>query len=321
MGAWNAANIPNLRGKTAVVTGANSGLGRYTALELARHGAHVVLACRDQGKGASAVDWIRDNAGESGGVAATGADGGAELAELDLADLASVRRFASTFASEHDGLDLLVNNAGVMAIPYRVTADGFEMQFGTNHLGHFALTAGLLPCLLARPMARVVTVSSLAHLIGGIHFADLQHERGYSKWGAYAQSKLANLLFAFELDRRAKQAGSSLVSVAAHPGYAHTNLQAAGPEMAGHRWQARAWEGLNHVIAQSAAGGALPSLYAATAPDVTGGQFFGPAFGMRGHPTVSPCMPAARNPDTARRLWEVSEQLTGMSYAALSPIG
>ena len=307
---WKARNIPDLTGRTAIVTGANSGLGLYTALELARHGAQVVLACRNQSKGAEAIDYLRRQAG--------GID--VELASLDLADLGSVRKFATAFAGDHGGLDLLVNNAGVMAIPYRLTADGFEMQFGTNHLGHFALTGSLLPSLLARPAPRVVTVSSMAHLFGSISFADLQHEHGYSKWSAYGQSKLANLLFMFELDRRARAAGVPLVSVAAHPGYAHTNLQTAGPNMSGMKLQARAWDVVSAIVGQSAARGALPTLYAASAPDATGGEFFGPAFIARGFPVRSLSMPAADSKESAARLWEVSEELTGVSYTALQTL-
>jgi len=305
--AWNAMSMPDLTGQTAVVTGANSGLGLFTALELARHGAQVVLACRNQVKGKEAIDFLHAEAGEID----------IALGTLDLADLGSVREFAAAFAAEHDGLDVLVNNAGVMAIPYRLTADGFEMQFGTNHLGHFALTGLLLPALLARPAPRVVTVSSFMHVVGSINFDDLQHEHGYSKWLAYGQSKLANLLFMYELDRRSRAGGVPLVSVAAHPGYAHTNLQTAGPEMGGRKLQAQAWEVLNRVVAQSAARGALPTLYAASAADVTGGEFFGPAFLARGFPTRSLAMPTAHNAETAARLWDVSEQLTGVSFAAL----
>jgi NAD(P)-dependent dehydrogenase (short-subunit alcohol dehydrogenase family) len=298
-----------MAGKTAVVTGANSGLGYFTASELARHGAHVVLACRNQTRGAEAVASIEAEVPRAD----------LKLAILDLSELESVRQFAKQYDAEHDGLDLLVNNAGVMAIPHRRTADGFEMQFGTNHLGHFALTGLLLPALLNRPASRVVTVSSMAHLIGRISFDDLQHEKSYSKWQAYGQSKLANLLFARELDRRAKRAGSVLISVAAHPGYAATNLQTAGPEMAGQRLQARVMEVLNRVVAQPAAQGALPTLYGASAAGVVGGEFFGPnqIFGMRGYPTRSLSSPAGRSVETAGRLWTVSEDLTGVTFGAL----
>ena len=301
---WKAADIGDLHHRNAVVTGANSGLGFFTALELARHGAHVVLACRSLERGAAAAEQIEKEV--------PGAD--VTLSQLDLADLRSIRAFAAAFESGHDGLDILVNNAGVMAIPRAQTADGFEMQFGTNHLGHFALTGLLMPALLVRHAPRVVTVSSLMHLIGHINFDDPQRQRRYSKWLAYGQAKLSNLLFAFELDRRANKTGIPLVSVAAHPGYAATNLQAAGPTMAGRPLQARAMEALNVVIAQSAARGALPTLYGATAPNVSGGQFFGPSFGMRGWPVRSLASPAAHSRDAAARLWSLSEELTGVTF-------
>lgn len=302
---WTAEDIPDQRGRTAVVTGANSGLGFHTALELARHGQTVVLACRDLDKAATAAERIDKEVPGARTI----------VARLDLADLASVRAFAAEFATVHAGLDVLVNNAGVMAIPHQRTADGFEMQFGTNHLGHFALTGLLMDALRARPSSRVVTVSSLVHLIGTIHFDDPQQERRYSKWVAYGQSKLANLLFALELDRRARRAGIDLVSVAAHPGYADTNLQSRGPMLADRPVTARVMDLGNRLLAQSAAQGALPSLYAATAPDVNGGEFFGPSLGLRGYPVRCPASPAARNVGTAERLWSLSEELTGVTYS------
>jgi NAD(P)-dependent dehydrogenase (short-subunit alcohol dehydrogenase family) len=307
MSRWTTADLPDLHAKTAVVTGANSGLGYQTALALAGAGATVVLACRNQAKGEEALSRVRETHPASR----------AELASLDLADLSSVRAFASAFAETHDGLDILVNNAGVMAIPHRRTADGFEMQFGTNHLGHFALTGLLLPSLLARPAPRVVTVSSIMHVIGRINFRDLQHERMYSKWMAYGEAKLANLLFAFELDRRARAAGLDLTSAAAHPGYASTNLQTAGPLMAGNAARARGMEVLNRVIGQSDAAGALPTLFAATADGVRGGQFFGPDLVLRGGPARSPSMPWAHSRRVASRLWDVSQELTGVTYDKL----
>jgi NAD(P)-dependent dehydrogenase (short-subunit alcohol dehydrogenase family) len=308
MARWTTGDIPDLHGKTAIVTGANSGLGYQTARALAGAGAQVVLACRNQVKGAGALDRIR----------AEEPAAGVELASLDLSDLSSVRAFATGFAEAHAGLDLLINNAGVMAIPHERTVDGFEMQFGTNHLGHFALTGLVLPSLLARPGARVVTVSSIMHTIGRINFGDLQHERFYSKWLAYGQAKLANLLFAFELDRRAGAAGVELISVAAHPGYASTNLQTAGPILAGNAAQARFMSILNRLIGQSDANGALPSLYAATAPNVARGDFIGPELWLRGSPTTSRSMPWAHNRAVAARLWEVSEQLTGVTFDKLA---
>ena len=312
MAVWTTADIPALAGRTVVVTGANSGLGFETALAMARSGAQVVLACRDQVRGAAALDRLI--------VEAPGAE--VELAELDLADLASVRAFAAGFSAGHDRLDVLVNNAGVMAIPRRETADGFEMQFGTNHLGHVALTGLLLDLLLATAGARVVTVSSMAAMGSRIRFDDLQGRHHYGKWSAYGQSKLANQLFAVELDRRLARAGADVISVAAHPGYAATNLQLVAPQMEGSDLMERMSRLGNVVFAQSAADGALPSLYAATSPQVGGGQFFGPdrLFGMRGHPKQVPFLKAATDAGVASRLWTVSEELTGVRFGALDGV-
>ena len=300
---WTSAHIPDLAGRSAVVTGANSGLGLEVARELARRGAAVVLACRDLAKGERALDAVRETA--------TGPE--PQLARLDLADLASVAGFASAQDASHpEGLDLLVNNAGIMAPPRGVTSDNFESQFGTNHLGHFALTGRLLPALLRRPCPRVVTVSSVAHRMGRIDFDDLQGARRYRRWRAYGQSKLANLLFALELDRRARAAGTALVSVAAHPGYAATKLQTSSPPA----HEALAMRLLNPLIAQSAAMGALPVLFAATVDDLPGGTYIGPdgPGEVRGHPRpVSPSR-RAEDPEVARRLWEASERLTRVSF-------
>ena len=237
--------------------------------------------------------------------------------ELDLANLASVRGFSDAFHLEHPALHVLVNNAGVMAIPYRQTADGFEMQFGTNHLGHFALTGLLLDRLVATEGARVVNVSSGAHRFGSIHFDDLQWKQNYRKWRAYGQSKLANLLFTFELQRRADAAGKKLLSVACHPGYAATNLQAVGPKMMGSSMAEYLMDLGNRAFAQSAAMGALPTEYAAVAPDVHGGEYIGPdgVGEFWGHPKRVPCSAAAKDTAAAAKLWEVSEQLTNVHYA------
>jgi NAD(P)-dependent dehydrogenase (short-subunit alcohol dehydrogenase family) len=299
MRGWTANDIPDLSGRRAVVTGANSGIGYHTALQLARHGASVVLACRSAERGQAAFDRIRK--------AAPAAD--LALGALDLADLASVRTFADRYGAEP--VDVLVNNAGVMAIPRRATADGFETQFGTNHLGHFALTGLLLPALRSAPSARVVTVTSGFAWTGRLDFDDLQGERRYRKWAAYAQAKLANLLFAKELDRRFPE----LTSVAAHPGYAATNLQRTGPRMQGNTLMEKATGIGNALIAQSAAAGALPSLYAATA-DVEGGACYGPRLlQYRGAPAKVVTPPHANRPGLGERLWEVSETLTGVTYA------
>ena len=303
---WSARDIPDLTGVRAIVTGATSGLGLETARELVRHGAGVVLAVRDPSRGSAAAAAIARDTGRDA----------PEARALDLADLSSVRAFADGW----DGrLDLLVNNAGVMALPYGVTADGFEMQFGTNHLGHFALTGLVLAALLRADAPRVVTVSSGVHRTGRIDFDDLQGERSYARWQAYARSKLANLLFAFELQRRADAARVRLRSVAAHPGYAATNLQAAGPRMEGNRFREAVMKVGNTLFGQSAAAGALPQLYAATAPDVRGGEYFGPRGPMesRGAPTRVKASASAHDAALATRLWEVSEELTGVGYEAL----
>ncbi|HWM62897.1 MAG TPA: oxidoreductase [Solirubrobacterales bacterium] len=299
---WTAEQIPDQTGRTAVVTGANSGLGEIVARELARAGADVIVACRDTGKGETAADSIR---GDVPGASVS-------VWELDLASLASVRAFAERFADKHDGLDLLINNAGVMASPQRKTADGFELQFGTNHLGHFALTAQLLDSLEGREDARVVTVSSGAHKIGRIRFDDLQGEHSYRRWRAYSQSKLANVLFALELDRRLRASGATVSSLAAHPGYAATNLQSA----AAPAFDRAIMVMTNRLLAQSAEMGALPLLYAATRPNLDGGLFIGPdGFEeQRGYPKVTRPVRAGRDEETAKRLWSVSEELTGVEY-------
>ena len=300
---WTASDIPEQTGRVAVVTGANSGLGVITARELARAGAKVVIACRDTAKGETAAAEIR--------AQVPGAD--LDVRALDLADLASVRGFVARLVGERDQVDLLINNAGVMAPPRRTTVDGFESQFGTNHLGHFALTGLMLPSLLAAPAPRVVTLSSGAHRIGKMNFDDLQGERSYNNWRAYGQSKLANLLFCFELDRRARAAGTKLISLAAHPGYAATNLQFAGPAAF---YEKAIMTVTNRVLAQSAEMGALPTLYAATVPDLPGGAFIGPDGFMeqRGHPHIVTATGRAYDEADWRRLWEISEELTGVSY-------
>jgi NAD(P)-dependent dehydrogenase (short-subunit alcohol dehydrogenase family) len=299
---WTAEQIPDQDGRIAVVTGANSGLGLAVSRELARRGARVILACRNAGKGAQAKRAI-----ETAVPAAQ-----LELKALDLGELASVASFAENFCAEHDGLDLLVNNAGVMAPPRRETKDGFELQLGTNLLGHFALTARLIGAMQERADARVVTVSSNAHKMGRINFDDLQSQRRYSRWGAYAQSKLADLLFALELDRRLRAAGSQVKSLAAHPGYAATNLQTAAPPLL----DALVMRVTNVLIAQSADAGALPLLYAATQPDLEGGTYVGPdgIAESRGHPRVARPSAAARDEALAARLWSVAEELTGLRF-------
>lgn len=299
------ADIPDQAGHTVLVTGANSGLGLQTATVLAGRGATVLLACRDPQRGRAALDLVR---ARSGGVDAT-------LIQLDLADLSSVRKAADEVgAITGNRLDALVNNAGVMASPLRRTADGFELQIGTNHLGHAALTWLLAPALV--PGARVITVSSLAHRSGGLDVEDLNWEqRRYNTAAAYSASKLANLLFTFELDRRTRNAGRDLLAVAAHPGLTDTELvpniarmHSAGPLAHLVRWG-------NKLVSQGVTTGALPQLYAATAADVRGGEYFGPtSLGQtRGAPGRVAASQAARDQHTARLLWERTAQLTGVT--------
>jgi NAD(P)-dependent dehydrogenase (short-subunit alcohol dehydrogenase family) len=303
---WNTHDIPDQSGRTAVVTGANSGIGYVTARELARKGARVVLACRSEARGHEAGDRM---AAEVPGAEV-------EFRRLDLGDLSSVRQFAAAFS--YDRLDLLVNNAGVMALPYGTTADGFETQFGVNHLGHFALTGLLLPKLLATPGARVVTLSSGAHALSNIDINDLNSERRYRRWTAYARSKTANLLFTHELARRLAAHGWDVVAAAAHPGYAATNLQTTGPRMSGRRASELLTRISIRVFAQSAEAGALPTLYAATAPEVRPDSFAGPALaGWRGSPAPAWRAPWTLNDRVGERLWAASEELTGVTYDQL----
>jgi NAD(P)-dependent dehydrogenase (short-subunit alcohol dehydrogenase family) len=306
---WTVGQMPDQSGRFALVTGANSGLGLITARELVRAGARVVLACRNTDKGAIALGEITTEMPEAK----------AELAALDLASLDSIRSFAQEFTNAHDGLDLLINNAGVMAPPRRTTKEGFELQFGTNHLGHFALTGLLLGALEGRKGARVVTVSSTAHRMGRINFDDLHGERRYRRWRAYGQSKLANLIFALELDRRLRAAGSTISSLAAHPGYAATNLQSASAPALDRAVMAVT----NRLIAQDADVGALSLLYAATQPGLEGGTYVGPdgRGEQRGHP--QPEAAPTRNAldeAVAARLWAVSEEATGVHFDLPAPV-
>ena len=308
MSEWTTADMPDLSGETVIVTGANSGLGFEGSRAFADAGATVVMACRSVERGESAADEIRHDAPA----------GDLSVLELDLADLDSVATFAEAFTDAYDDLRVLCNNAGVMAIPRSETEDGFEMQFGVNHLGHFALTGHLLDTLRETDgESRVVTQSSGLHENGEMRFDDLHGEREYDKWGAYGQSKLANLLFAFELDRRLDAAGvDGVTSLGCHPGYADTNLQRRGPEQAGSTLRLAMMKVANAVVAQDAATGALPMLYAATAPDIDGGEYVGPSglMNMRGPPAEDTPSREARDPERARRLWSVSEDLTGVTY-------
>ncbi len=304
---WTMDKMPSQEGKTALVTGANSGLGYYAVLGLARKGARVVMACRNLEKGEKARERITEAV--PGNRPA--------LMKLDLADLASVREFAENFRAEYSHLDLLINNAGLMAIPYRKTADGFEMQFGVNHLGHFALTGLLWPLLEAAPGSRVVNVSSSAHRMGEIAFDDLHWDnRTYRRWKAYGMSKLANILFTRELVRRLDGADKGVTVAAAHPGYAASNLLAKGSEMQGKRFGQRMAAVVNGVFAQSTEMGTLPILYAATEQDVEQGAYYGPGgfARMYGYPVRETPDPRRDDPEVARRLWDVSQELTGISY-------
>jgi NAD(P)-dependent dehydrogenase (short-subunit alcohol dehydrogenase family) len=308
MADWTAAQIPSQAGKTALITGANSGIGYQAALELARHGAHVILGCRDAAKGQAALERLhREAPGAS-----------CEVLQLDMASLASIRAAAASIAGRGKALDLLINNAGVMALPKReLTEDGFERQFGTNHLGHFALTGLLLPTLLLAESPRVVTVASLAHRNGKIDLDNLQSERSYKPWDAYGASKLANILFALELDRRAKAVGSQLKSLPVHPGIAVTNIIDNGPGGGG--LKAIILKIFSPILMQPDAAGALPTLYAATSPEARGGQYIGPAgfMEMKGAPVVVHPRPQGQDMAVAAKLWTASEQLTGVTYPAL----
>ncbi|SFG48864.1 NAD(P)-dependent dehydrogenase, short-chain alcohol dehydrogenase family [Halopelagius inordinatus] len=305
---WTAAEMPDLSGSRVVVTGANSGLGFEATKAFARKGAHVVMACRSRERGREAMRGVRD---EVPAASLT-------LGELDLADLDSVRAFAETFDEEFGALDVLCNNAGVMAIPRRETEQGYEMQFGVNHLGHFALTGLLFDALReSSGESRVVTQSSGVHENGEMDFDDIDGEDGYDEWEAYAQSKLSNLLFAYELQRRLDSGGiDEVTSVGCHPGYAATNLQRRGPEMSGSKLRLAAMRVANAVVAQSAEMGSLPMLYAATADDVEGGDYVGPTglMGMRGYPGKVESSDLSHDEDDARRLWDLSEDRTGVAF-------
>jgi len=305
---WSAAHVPDLSDRTYVVTGANSGIGYEAARVLAERGARVVLACRTESKARDALDGIRQ----------ARADARVEFGALDLASLKSVRAFAEECARRFpEGLDGLVNNAGVMALPRRLTEDGFETQLGTNHLGHFALTARLLPLLVRRPAARVVTVSSGMHWVGRVRLDDLMGERAYQDWLSYAQSKLANLLFTHELQRRLAARHPHVLATAAHPGYAASNLLQNSASAWGGSLSARVYTLGNAVFAQSTVAGALPTVRALVDPAAKGGEFYGPSAWLWGAPTLATRSRAARDDAAARALWEASERLTGERFEGL----
>ncbi|MCB9451066.1 MAG: SDR family NAD(P)-dependent oxidoreductase [Anaerolineaceae bacterium] len=302
---WITQNIPNLNGKVIIVTGANSGTGYEAAKEVARKGAQTIMACRSMDKAQTALARIQ---AEIPGATA-------EIMPLDLASLDSIRQFAEAFKTKYTRLDVLLNNAGIMMTPYGKTVDGFEQQFGTNHLGHFALTGLLLDLLLATPGARVVNVSSNAHKRGDVDFDNLMFANGldYTPTRAYGRSKLANLLFTYELQRRLTAAGSATIAIAAHPGVSRTNL---ANHLAERNWYMRLLLPIGIRLFQSAAMGALPLLRAATDPQAVGSQYYGPngPGETRGYPVVVQSNGASHNTEDARKLWQVSEELTGVSY-------
>jgi NAD(P)-dependent dehydrogenase (short-subunit alcohol dehydrogenase family) len=305
MAPWTVADIPLQSGKFAIVTGANSGIGYDTALELARAGAEVIVATRSAKRGEAAVERIQ----------AALPRALVRFEVLDLASLASVRHFAGRIKANHGTLDILVNNAGVMALPRRrLTVDGFETQLGVNFLGHFLLTALLLPLLMKAEAPRVVQISSIAHRRGKIALDDLQAEKSYKPWRVYQQSKLAMLMFALELQRRSDAGGWGITSLAAHPGIALTELAANGP---GQRsLTARFWPILGHFVAHSSADGALPTLFAATAPDAVPGGYYGPTGfkEFRGPPGVAKIEPKAQDAAVAKALWTAAERLVVQTF-------
>ena len=306
MAKWTASDIPDQTGRTILITGANSGLGLRSAEALAAAGARVLMACRNATKAAAAQQQ----------VAAKATGPAPEVVPLDLSDLDDVATCAKRLADDLERIDVLMNNAGVMAVPKARTAQGFEMQMGTNHLGHFALTGRVLPLLLAADAPRVITISSFGHKPGHIRWDDPNWEKGrYSAWPAYFQTKLANLLFTTELDRQAGEHGDKLLAAAAHPGYAATNLVASGPGSA-NAVMRRGGAVVDKLLGQPDSMGALPQLYAATMPDVDGNDYFGPdgLLEQRGYPTKVGRTRKAQDADAAKRLWALSEDLTGVSY-------
>lgn len=305
--SWGVDKMPDQSGRTVVITGANSGLGFEGAKAFAQQGAHVVMACRNRDRARSARNEIQSSLEEPS----------LSVLELDLASLESVRSFVDTFLQAYDDLHVLCNNAGVMAIPKQETDDGFEMQFGVNHLGHFALTGLLLDRLReTKGETRVVTHSSGLHENGKVDFENLHGGHEYDMWDAYAQSKLANLLFAYELDRRLSAVGANVTSVGCHPGYADTGLQRRGPEMMGSRLRLWAMKLANALVAQPAEQGALPMLYAATAAEIAGGEYIGPGgfMNMRGPPEKQASSDHSTDEALAARLWDRSEELTGVTF-------
>ena len=293
---WTKEDIPDQSGKIAIVTGANSGLGYEVTRVLAKNGAHVVMGCRNLEKAEVAFNQIiTDDINSS-----------LEIIRLDLSDLASVKDFVSEFSKKHQSLDILCNNAGVMMTPYQKTVDGFELQLGTNHFGHFALTGLLIDILIKKENSRIVTMSSIAHTMGKMDFDNLNWEKKYGRTKAYGRSKLANLLFAYELQRRLEAKGSKSISIASHPGWTRTNLQR-------NVWFFRV---MNHLLSQKPKKGALPMLYAATSPEAEGGAYYGPDGRMqwKGYPKRVQSNDETHNNEDAKRLWEISEELTSVKF-------
>ena len=308
--AWSEHDLPDLTGRHIVITGANSGIGFEAARMAAARGARVVLACRNPDKGNAALERIR----------ASSPNAQVQLAALDLASLDSIRKTAEDLKRQLGHIDILCNNAGVMALPHHLTADGFEMQFGTNHLGHFAWTGQLLSSVLAAPAGRIVTVTSNAHKVGRMDWDDLHGHHHYQPWAAYAQSKLANLLFTYALQRRLDSAGTRVIALAAHPGYSATNLPFVAPEMTQSRWRQAIMHLGNSLIAQGPSDGALPLLCAATHPEAQGGDYWGPSgyFEMRGPPIRVTSNARSHDRKAQERLWEISVQETDVAFSALS---
>ena len=308
MTKWTEADVPTQHGKVALITGANSGLGREATRVLADAQATVVMACRNESKAQAALESIQSQNPQAQ----------VAVMALDLSSLASIKEFAQAFTARFDRLDVLMNNAGVMALPQCETEDGFEMQFGVNHLGHFALTGHLWPLLLSTEGSRIVNVSSNAHKFGRMNWADVHNRKRYNAWAVYGQSKLANLLFTLGLNKRLQHAGTGAIAVAAHPGYAATHLFHSSAEMAGSKTKRWLADMGNRLMAQPADMGALPQLYAATAPDVQSGDYYGPGGFMqgRGYPKKVACRPAAQDEGAAEKLWGLSEEQTGVCYGS-----
>lgn len=299
---WTAQNIPDMTGKVIIITGANSGLGYESTLALAKKNGTIIMACRSIDRAQTALDDVKRQI----------PDADVTIMALDLGNLASVREFADAFKTQYDRLDVLLNNAGIMGTSFRETPDGFESQFGVNHLGHFALTGLLLETLLKTENSRVVNVSSSLHRQGKMHFDDVHLKNNYSPWQAYFQSKLANLLFTLALNKRLKD--SNTIVVSAHPGYSATNLQTTTGNPILRFLMEKV---MSPLMAQSAEMGALSQLYASVMPDVSRRDFYGPHKGMRGYPALEVPSEDARNDADAERLWDLSVEMTGVDYAIL----